>query len=415
MKSITDIPLHNQTVFLRVDFNVPLDDNQQITEDGRIKAALRTIQYLIDKGAKTIIASHLGRPKGQVKDELRMHPVAKRLSELLSQDVHYVDECIGDQVDRMKEKLQAGDVMLLENLRFHSEEKKNDLAFAKELAKDIDVYITDAFGVSHREHASVHALPSLIFDKGYGFLMQQEMEALNKINTDPDQPFVVVIGGVKISDKVGVMKALTPLADIVLVGGGVANTFAKGLGYDIGASIYDSDSVSEDQEGVDYVQVAKEIYNRFESETPAMQVTSPDGNPLTKVQMPLDFVAAPSVEEGAETRVVKLGEELPDGWLLLDIGPETQKLYASILRKAQTVFWNGPMGLFEMEPYSHGSRAVAQATAEAQGYTVLGGGDTGAVVEAFDFKGKYDHVSTGGSASLVYLAEGSLPGIDVLD
>lgn len=416
MKSVRDIPVKGLTVFVRVDFNVPLDDKGNITEDGRIKAALTTIEFLLQQGAKVVLASHMGRPKGKVVESLRMAPVAHRLGQLLGQTVHYVDDCIGSEVEKVKARLQPGEVMLLENLRFYDGEKKNDLAFAQALAEGIDVYINDAFGALHRKHASVHALPSLIFDKGIGFLIREELDALSRVIRNPDQPLVVVIGGAKISDKVDVIRNLAPLGDIVLTGGGVANAFIKGNGYDVQQSLVESDSVSEDQEGVDYSQVALEICHRFSEEKPTIDVAHPNGGELPKVVYPVDGVCSPSTEEGAEVRVIDFAtEQLPEGWLILDIGPKTQQLYAQILSKAQTIFWNGPMGLFEQDAYAHGSRAVAQAVAECKGYTVLGGGDTEVVVEKFGFGGKFSHISTGGGASLTYLAERPLPGLETLE
>lgn len=268
MKTIRDIAVHQKTVFLRVDFNVPLDDEGNITEDARIKAALTTIEYLIQKEAKIVIGSHLGRPKGKVVESMRMAPVAKRLQELLGQEVHYASDCVGEEVRLLKERMKPGDVLLLENLRFHEEEKKNDMHFAQQLADGVDVYVTEAFGVVHRKHASTHALPSLIFDKAIGFLMEEELKNLGRLIHGPDQPMVVVIGGIKISDKVDVIRKLAPMSDVVLVGGGVSNTFYAGLGNDVGKSLVESDSVSEGQDAITYTDVARDIYEQFEHETP---------------------------------------------------------------------------------------------------------------------------------------------------
>lgn len=416
MRSIRDIVLHNKTVFLRVDFNVPLNDKGEITDDTRIKAALTTIEYIREKGSKLVIASHLGRPKGAVVESMRMRPVAQRLHELLGVSVQYVEDCVGPHAEREKKALQPGDVLLLENLRFYAQEEDNDMHFAEQLAQGIDVYITEAFGTIHRKHASTFALPSLVFDKAIGFLMQEEVDALDRIVHNPKKPFVVVIGGVKISDKVAVIRNLAPMADVVLVGGGVANTFLKGEGVNVGASIVDSDSVSKEQDGMTYTEVAHDIAEQFKSEEPSIRVTLPGGGALSKIQTPLDFIAAPNTEEGAETRVIELGkDEVPDGWTFLDIGPKTQQLYADVLAKAQTIFWNGPMGLFEQDAYAGGSRTVAQAIADSKGYAVLGGGDTEVVVEKFMLQGKFSHVSTGGGASLTYLAQEPLPGLEALE
>lgn len=416
MKSIRDIPLRHQTVFLRVDFNVPLDAHQEITDDGRIKAALPTIEYILSKGAKLVIASHLGRPKGAVVNEMRMKPIAMRLERFLGQEIHYIDDCVGDEVTRMKERLQPGEVMLLENLRFYKEEQENDMHFAEQLAHGIDVYLTDAFGTVHRKHASTFALPSIVFDKGIGFLIQEEMDALDRIINTPKQPLVVVVGGVKISDKVDVIRNLAPMSDTVLVGGGLANTFYAGLGTQVGNSIVESDSVGAGQDAISYVDVAREIAERFASEKPTISTTLPNGDPLSKVQLPVDFIAAESMEEGAQTKIIEIGAaDIPENWMFLDIGPKTLALYQEVLGKAKTIFWNGPMGLFEQEAYEHGSHGVARAVADSEGYAVLGGGDTQAVVDKFDLNGRFSHASTGGGASLAYLAQDPLPGLESLE
>ncbi|MBI2410737.1 MAG: phosphoglycerate kinase [Candidatus Kerfeldbacteria bacterium] len=404
MRTVRDIPLHNQKVFLRADFNVPLD-NGRITDDTRIKAVLPTIEYCLQKGAAVVLASHLGRPGGKVVPELRLQPVAKRLSELLGQQVRYVDDCVGPQVEEQKNALKPGEVLLLENVRFYPQEEKNDLHFAEQLAAGIDVYITDAFGALHRAHASTSALPSLIFDKGIGFLIQEELEALDKIAHQPEQPLVIVVGGAKISDKVPVIQHLAPLADVVLVGGGIANTFLHGLGYDVGGSLMEKDAAT----------VAHDLWQRFSSQQPKIHVNIPSGK-LHKVQLPLDYIAAPNTTPGAPTQIIDIEKErVPEGWLLLDIGPKTQALYRDVLAQAKTIFWNGPMGLFEQEAYSGGSRAVAVAIAESAGYAVLGGGDTESVVEKFHLQGRFRHVSTGGGASLAYLAQETLPGLAAME
>ncbi len=419
MRSIRDIALHNQTVFLRVDFNVPLNDAGEIADDTRIKGALTTIEYLMQKGAKVVIGSHLGRPKGKVVESMRMRPVAHRLHELLGVTVHTVDDCVGAHVEQAKKALKPGEVLLLENLRFYDQEEANDLHFAEQLAEGIDVYIMEAFGAIHRKHASTFALPSLVFDKGVGFLVQEEIDALDRVIHNPKQPLVVVIGGVKISDKVSVIRNLGALADVVLVGGGVANTFLTARGVDVGSSVVDKE----------YVDVAKSIAQQYAETEPTIRVQLPvttktGGAALSKIQTPLDFIAAPNATPGAETRVIELGANaqstsaippIPKGWMFLDIGPQTQHLYADVLAHAQTIFWNGPMGLFEQEAYAGGSRAVAEAIADSKGYAVLGGGDTEVVTKQFNLKGKFSHASTGGGASLAYLAQEPLPGLEALE
>lgn len=415
MRSIRDLALQHKMVFLRVDFNVPLDDDGAITDDARIKAALNTIEYVIQKGGKLVIASHLGRPKEKGDETTSLRPVAERLSQLLGKQIQFAQDCIGESVELKKASLQPGDVLLLENLRYYNQEKENDLHFAEQLALGIDVYINDAFGVVHRKHASTAALPSLIFDKGIGFLIQNELESLERIVNNPKKPFVVVIGGIKISDKVDVIRSLAPMSDAVLIGGGVANTFVSGLGSPVGASIVESDSVGAGQNAVNYTHLAKEIYEEFSQEGTELHTTLPDGMALKRIQLPLDFVAAPNTDPGAPTKVIEVGDEVPEGWMFLDIGPKTQQLYKEVLGEANTIFWNGPMGLFEMNEYSAGSHTVAQAIADSKGYAVLGGGDTEVVTEKFGLKGKYSHASTGGGASLAFLAQKPLPGLKSLE
>lgn len=405
MKSIRDITLRHQTVFLRVDFNVPLGTAGEITEDARIKAALTTIEYILEKDAKLVIASHLGRPKGKREQKYSLAPVAKRLGELLGQDVLFADDCIGDGVKHLKAELKPGQVLLLENLRFYAEEEKNDLYFAEQLAEGIDVYINDAFGTIHRAHASIVALPSLVFDKGCGFLIESEIEALTKLIQSPDQPFVVLMGGIKISDKIDVIRNLAPMGDVVLLGGGLANAFFKAQGIDIGASKVEDTAID----------VAREIWHRFESAHSTMH--GPHSTELLhKLQLPVDLIAAASAELGAEQKVIEIGKDrIPEGWMFLDIGPKTRALFGDVLHKAKTIFWNGPLGLFELEPFSHGCRETAQVIAQSKGYAVLGGGDTEAVVEKFGLGGRFNHVSTGGGASLAFLAQQELPGLAALE
>ncbi len=413
MKTIRELVLRDRLVFIRCDFNVPFDDEGNISDDARIKATLSTIEYAVQQGARVVLGSHMGRPKGKVVPELSLQPVANRLHELLGQDIHFVPDCIGDEAKKRKKELKRGEILLLENLRFYESETKNDLHFAEQLAEGIDVFVQEAFGALHRAHASTTGLPSLVFDKGIGFLVESELEALDKIVGNPKQPFVVVVGGSKVSDKVDVIKNLAPHADIVLTGGGVANAFAKGLGHDVAGSLVESDSVGKGQEGVDFAQVAAGIYKEFESKTPDIKI---DGmGELSTIQLPLDFVAAASMDAGAETKIVELGGDVPEGWMFLDVGPKTQQLYKQILEQAKTIFWNGPLGVFEMDAYAEGSRVVAQAVADSEGYAVLGGGDTEVVTQKFGLKGQYSHASTGGGASLTYLAEKPMPGLEALD
>lgn len=412
IKTIRDFALHHQSIFLRVDFNIPLDAAGNITNDGRIKATLPTIEYCMEKGARLVLASHLGRPDGVVVEQYRMAPVARRLHELLGQNIHYVEDCVGPNVEHMKKNLAAGDILLLENLRFYKEEEENNLRFAEQLALGIDIYLTDAFGALHRKHASTFALPSLIFDRGIGFLVEHEVDALSKIVHEPDQPLVMVVGGAKISDKVEVLRNLAPQCDVVLVGGSVANVFLKGEGMNMQKSLVESSSVVAEQKSLDYPKAAHEIVVQFQSETPTIQI----GQPLQKIQLPLDLVCAPSPEQPDAATVIEIGnKEIPENFMALDIGPKTRDLYAAVVRKARTIFWNGPLGVVEVPAFAHGSEDVAHAAAESDGYAVLGGGDTEAVVQQFNLAGRFSHVSTGGGASLDFLAHGALPGLDVLN
>ncbi len=383
MKSLRDISLSGRTVFLRVDFNVPLNEDGEITEDARIKAAMTTIEYCVQQGARLVIGSHLGRPDGQVVYTMSLHPVAERLRELLGREIQFVNDCIGPEVEAAKAQLEDGDILLLENLRFYPEEEENDLHFAENLSQNIDVYIDDAFGAIHRKHASVFALPSLIFDRAPGFLLEEEIRGLTPIIRRPETPFVIMVGGMKLSDKVNVIDHLAPLADDVVVGGGSANTFLNAAGVDIGASN------TEETE-------AKEILAKTKN-----------------ILLPIDAVVAKDLD-ATEGRVVDLPGDIAPDELILDIGPKTRVLFADHLAKAKTIFWNGPMGLFENPAFLPGSQAVAQAVAESDAYTVLGGGDTESLVTTCRLTGRFTHVSTGGGASLSFVAGEVLPGIEAL-
>lgn len=403
MKSIRDLRLQHRNVFLRVDFNVPFADDGTILEDARIKAALPTIEYLIEQHAKIIIASHAGRPQGKVDPRFSLRVVAERLSELLGQEVHFINDCIGLAVEREKETLKDCEILLLENLRFYPQEEENDLLFAQALAKNIDVYIDDAFGAIHRAHASIAALPSIIFDKGCGFLIESEVTALDKIKNTPAQPSVVVMGGVKMGDKVKVMEYLAPGASAVLIGGGLANAFLQASGVNIQSSIVDVAAVAN----------AHIILQRFavahqESSHAALKRVG-------KIVIPIDVVVAQNID-ATEAHVIDLQTQtVPEGMMILDIGPATRALYAQTIAEAKTVFWNGPMGVSEKPLFAEGSRVVAQAVADNDGYAVVGGGDTESCVDAFGLRDYFSHVSTGGGASLDYLANVTMPGLIALD
>lgn len=388
-KSIRDIDVTGKKVFVRVDFNVPLD-NGTITDDTRIRETLPTIQYLIDQGAKVILASHLGRPKGQVVEELRLTPAANRLSELLGKPVAKADEAIGDAVKAQVNALDNGDVLLLENVRFYAGEEKNDPELAKAFAELADIFVNDAFGAAHRAHASTegiaHHLPAVS-----GLLMEKELDVLGKALSNPERPFTAIIGGAKVKDKIGVIENLLNLADNVLIGGGLAYTFIKARGYEIGKSLVDNEKIDL---ALSFIEKAKAKGVNF--------------------LMPVDVVVSDDFSADANTKIVGI-EEIPADWEGIDIGPKTRELYADVIKNSKLIVWNGPMGVFEIEPFSHGTRAVAEACAETSGYTVIGGGDSAAAAEKFNLADKMDHISTGGGASLEFMEGKALPGVVALN
>ena len=387
-KSVADAQLKGKKVLLRCDFNVPLK-NGVIGDDTRIRAALDTLRYILDQGGAVIACSHLGRPKGQVVPEMSLKPVAARLSELLGREVTMAPDCVGPETKALAEALQPGQVLLLENLRFHKEEEKNDPAFAKELASLADVYVSDAFGTVHRAHASTAGVADYLPAYG-GFLIAAELKALGGAMEAPVRPLVAVLGGAKVADKLGVIDHLLDKADVLLIGGGMSYTFAKARGGRIGNSLLD-------EEKLDYVQKM-------------MDKAREKG---VKLLLPVDNVAATAVDAGAETQVVRAGE-IPDGWEGVDIGPETRRLFAAEIARAGTVIWNGPMGVFELEPFSEGTMAIARAMADCRGTTVIGGGDSVSAVQKAGLADKMSHISTGGGASLEFLEGRDLPGIACL-
>lgn len=385
-KTIRDIDVQGKRVLVRVDYNVPISEGR-ITDDRRIRATVPTIQYLLDHGAAVILMSHLGRPK-KPSPEFRLDLVAQRLSEILGIPVRKLDDCIGPEVEEAVKGMKPGEVILLENLRFHPEEEANDPEFARKLASLADFYVNDAFATAHRAHASTegvaHYLPAVA-----GFLMEKEIRFLNLLLSDPEKPFVAILGGAKISDKIGVINNLLPKVDLLLIGGGMANTFFKASGYGVGDSLVEDEALG----------LARELLQK-------------GGD---KILLPVDVVIAERVASDAPVKVVKPGE-VPEGWRILDVGPETVELFKGKLRQARTIFWNGPLGVFEVEPFSKGTFAIAQALAELEDVTtVVGGGDSAAAVEAAGVAEKITHVSTGGGASLEFLEGKELPGVAILE
>lgn len=386
--TVKDIALKGKKVIVRVDFNVPLDDDLNITDDRRIEAALPTIQYVLEEGAaKVILMSHLGRPEGEVIDSMRLTPVAECLRELLGEDVLKLDDCIGDKVKQaIKGSKQR--VVLLENLRFYKQETKNDPEFAKQLASLADVYVNDAFGTAHRAHASTEGITHYLTSAA-GFLLEKEVTFLGKAITSPEKPFVVILGGAKVSDKILLIENLISKADAIIIGGGMAYTFLKAQGKKIGNSICENDKLD----------LAKSLLQKAEAAG-------------VKIALTTDYVIVRSFDKPEERRTVK---EIPDGWESVDIGPETRAQYKAVLAKAKTVVWNGPMGVFEIDAFADGTREIAESLAALKGVTtIIGGGDSAAAVSKFGLEDKMTHISTGGGASLELLEGKKLPGIVAL-
>jgi len=389
-KSIEDIAVKGKRVLVRVDFNVPLDENGNITDDRRIREALPTIKYLREQGARVVLMSHLGRPKGKFNEKYSLKPVAARLSERLNAEVKLAGDVIGDEVKAMVDSLRDGDVMLLENVRFYAEEEKNDKEFAKKIASLGDIYVNDAFGTAHRAHATTAGLADFL-PSAIGYLIKKELDIMGKALTDPERPFVAVLGGAKVSDKIGVIENLLDKVDTLLIGGGMAFTFYKAMGYEIGKSILEADKT----------ELAGEILKKAEAKG-------------VKLLLPVDIVVAPEFNNDAPFHTVE-ASKMPADQLGLDIGEKTREVYSEIVRNARTVVWNGPMGVFEMPNFAKGTLALAEAMSECSGTTIVGGGDSAAAVEQLGFADKITHISTGGGASLEFLEGKVLPGIDVID
>jgi phosphoglycerate kinase len=387
--SIDELRLKGKRVFIRADFNVPLDDNLRITDDSRIRSTLATINYAIDEGAKVVLASHLGRPKGKPDPRFSLAPVAKRLQRLLDKDVIFAPDCIGSQVESIVLKMKDGDVVLLENLRYHPEEEKNDEEFSKKLAGLADFFINDAFGAAHRAHASTVGITKFL-PSAAGFLMKKEIEYLKGVVDHPIRPFVAILGGAKVSGKIGVLEHLEDKVDKVVVGGGMAFTFIKAMGYEVGDSLVETEML----------ETAQRIRKNLKTAG-------------IKFYLPVDCVIAQSLEPGAETKIVPT-LEIPKGWKALDIGPATVKLFSEALENAKTILWNGPMGVFEVDAFSRGTYSIANAVADAYALTIVGGGDTDLAVHRAGVTNALSFISTGGGASLQLLEGKELPGIAAL-
>jgi len=389
-KTLDQFDLKQKRVFIRADFNVPLDDDLNITDDSRIRGALATINYAIDEGARVILGSHLGRPKGTANPRMSLAPVAKRLGRLLNKEVGFAPDCVGPQVSSMIQRMSPGDVLLLENLRFHKGEEANDSTFAQQLADLADVFVNDAFGAAHRAHASTTGITQHVPNVACGYLMQREISYLSRALESPVRPLVVVLGGAKVSSKIAVIENLIGRADKIIVGGGMAFTFLKAMGYEVGDSLVEEDML--------------DLANR-------LRLAARDKG--VKFYLPVDCVASTEFSPRGETKIVTT-QEIPEGWMALDIGPASVKLFQEAIADAKTVLWNGPMGVFEMDAFSRGTFAVAHAIADTYALTIVGGGDSALAVHRAGESENMSFISTGGGAALELLEGKTLPGLAVI-
>ncbi len=391
MKNIRDLDIKEKKVLIRVDCNVPLDEHGNITDDTRIRGVLPTINYALDENAKVIICSHMGRPKGQYQKEFSLAPVAKRLSRLLDKEVKLAPDCIGAEVETMVSQMAQGDVLLLENLRFHAEEKKNDPEFCKQLAKLADVYINDAFAVAHRGHASVVGVVEYFKDYAAGFLLQQEMDYFNRSVSNPSRPLVAIVGGAKVSSKLGALRNMIDRVDKMIIGGAMANTFLKAQGYGVGSSRVEDD----------LLDTANELIAKAQKQG-------------VKLYLPVDCIVADRFDPKAETRRTT-AQEVPENWMILDIGPASTMLFGEALEDAGTIIWNGPMGAFEMEAFAKGTMAMVRKLASSRALTIVGGGDTDVAVHSAGESSNISYISTGGGAFLMLMEGKVLPGVVALE
>ena len=389
-KTIEDIAVAGKKVLVRCDFNVPLDENKNITDENRLVGALPTIKYLVDNNAKVILCSHLGRPKGEFNPKYSLAPVAKRLSEMLGKEVKMAQDVIGESAKKLTSEIKDGEVVLLENVRYHKEEEKNDAAFSKELASMAEIYVNDAFGTAHRAHASTAGVADYL-PAVCGYLIKKEIEIMGKALSNPERPFVAILGGAKVSDKIGVIENLLEKVDYLLIGGGMAYTFLKAKGYEIGTSICEDEKV--------------------ELATKLMEKAQQKG---VELLLPVENVVSKEFNADAEAIVVA-SDNIPADTMGMDIGPKTVELFSEVIKKSKTVIWNGPMGVFEFAKFAEGTKAIARALAETDAITIIGGGDSAAAVTQLGFADKMTHISTGGGASLEYLEGIELPGIAALN